>query len=142
MSNKKNIASARISTESSDLLKSLNDSLPFDKVLYTQDIKGSKAHAYMLAKQNIITEEDFEAIDRGLDEVEREIESGEFTLDGGDEDIHMANERRLTEIIGDAGKRLHTARSRNDQVALDFRLFVQDNTLKISLALPHLILYL
>jgi len=132
VSNKKNIASARISTESSDLLKSLNDSLPFDKVLYTQDIKGSKAHAYMLAKQNIITEEDFEAIDRGLDEVEREIESGEFTLDGGDEDIHMANERRLTEIIGDAGKRLHTARSRNDQVALDFRLFVQDNTLKIS----------
>ena len=132
MSNKKNIASARISTESSDLLKSLNDSLPFDKVLYAQDIKGSKAHAYMLAKQNIITEEDFEAIDRGLDEVEREIESGEFTLDGGDEDIHMANERRLTEIIGDAGKRLHTARSRNDQVALDFRLFVQDNTLKIS----------
>jgi len=132
VSNKKNIASARISTESSDLLKSLNDSLPFDKVLYAQDIKGSKAHAYMLAKQNIITEEDFEAIDRGLDEVEREIESGEFTLDGGDEDIHMANERRLTEIIGDAGKRLHTARSRNDQVALDFRLFVQDNTLKIS----------
>ena len=132
MSNNKNIASARISTQSSDLLKALNDSLPFDKVLYAQDIKGSKAHAFMLAEQNIITKEDFEAIDRGLDEVLREIESGEFTLDGGDEDIHMANERRLTEIIGDAGKRLHTARSRNDQVALDFRLFVQENTLTIS----------
>ena len=132
MSNKKNIASARISAQSSDLLKALNDSLPFDKVLYAQDIEGSKAHAFMLAQQNIITQEDFEAIDRGLSQVLEEIESGLFTLDGGDEDIHMANERRLTEIIGDAGKRLHTARSRNDQVALDFRLFVQHNTKKIS----------
>ncbi len=132
MSNKKNIASARISAQGSDLLKALNDSLPFDKVLYAQDIEGSKAHAFMLAQQNIITQEDFEAIDRGLSQVLEEIESGLFTLDGGDEDIHMANERRLTEIIGDAGKRLHTARSRNDQVALDFRLFVQHNTKKIS----------
>ncbi|SFV54982.1 Argininosuccinate lyase [hydrothermal vent metagenome] len=132
MSNKKNIASARISAQSSDLLKALNDSLPFDKVLYAQDIEGSKAHAFMLAQQNIITQEDFEAIDRGLSQVLEEIESGLFTLDGGDEDIHMANERRLTEIIGDAGKRLHTARSRNDQVALDFRLFVQHNSKKIS----------
>jgi len=132
LSNKKNIASARISAESSDLLKALNDSLPFDKVLYAQDIEGSKAHAFMLAQQNIITKEDFKEIDRGLSQVLKEIESGLFTLDGGDEDIHMANERRLTEIIGDAGKRLHTARSRNDQVALDFRLFVQHNTKKIS----------
>jgi len=132
LSNKKNIASARISAQSSDLLKALNDSLPFDKVLYAQDIEGSKAHAFMLAQQNIITQEDFEAIDRGLSQVLEEIESGLFTLDGGDEDIHMANERRLTEIIGDAGKRLHTARSRNDQVALDFRLFVQHNSKKIS----------
>jgi len=132
LSNKKNIASARISAQGSDLLKALNDSLPFDKVLYAQDIEGSKAHAFMLAQQNIITQEDFEAIDRGLSQVLEEIESGLFTLDGGDEDIHMANERRLTEIIGDAGKRLHTARSRNDQVALDFRLFVQHNTKKIS----------
>jgi len=132
LSNKKNIASARISAQSSDLLKALNDSLPFDKVLYAQDIEGSKAHAFMLAQQNIITQEDFEAIDRGLSQVLEEIESGLFTLDGGDEDIHMANERRLTEIIGEAGKRLHTARSRNDQVALDFRLFVQHNSKKIS----------
>ncbi len=128
----KNIASARISTKSSELLKALNDSLPFDKVLYAQDIEGSRAHAYMLAEQGIICDDDFKAIDRGLLQVLEEIESGEFELDGGDEDIHMANERRLTEIIGDSGKRLHTARSRNDQVALDFRLFVQSSTQTIS----------
>ncbi len=135
----KKIASARIATESSALLKELNDSLPFDKALYAQDIAGSKAHAAMLAKQGIISAEDNEAIQRGLDQVLEEIESGAFTLDGGDEDIHMANERRLTEIIGDAGKRLHTARSRNDQVALDFRLYVLDNNRLITELLLELI---
>ena len=128
----KNIASARIATQSSELLKALNDSLPFDKILYAEDIRGSKAHAYMLAEQGIISQEDFEAIDRGLSQVQEEIESGEFSFDDGDEDIHMAVEKRLTQIIGDSGKRLHTARSRNDQVALDFRLFVQKNTQEIA----------
>ena len=120
----KKIASARISQESSELLKELNDSLPFDKELYQEDIKGSKAHAYMLMKQGIITPQDYEDIKRGLDEILQDIKEGIFTFDGGEEDIHMAIESRLTAKIGDAGKRLHTARSRNDQVAVDFRMYV------------------
>jgi argininosuccinate lyase len=128
----KKIASARISEESSQLLQELNNSLPFDKVLYREDIEGSKAHAFMLSEQGIISKEDYTQIDRGLSEILEEIESGIFKLDGDDEDIHMAIEGRLTQKIGDAGKRLHTARSRNDQVALDFRLFVQKNTQNIA----------
>jgi len=128
----KKIASARISTQSSQLLQDLNNSLPFDKVLYREDIEGSQAHAYMLAQQGIISTEDYQKIDAGLREIRTEIEEGVFTLEGDDEDIHMAIEGRLTEKIGDAGKRLHTARSRNDQVALDFRLYVQRNTQAIA----------
>ncbi len=128
----KKIASARISEKSSQLLQDLNNSLPFDKILYREDIKGSQAHAYMLSEQGIITKEDFVQIDAGLEEILEEVESGVFKLDGDDEDIHMAIEGRLTDKIGDAGKRLHTARSRNDQVALDFRLYVQNNTKAIA----------
>jgi len=135
----KKIASARISAESSALLKELNDSLPFDKALYREDIRGSQAHARMLMKQGIISPEDFEAIDAGLQQVLDEIESGAFSLDGGDEDIHMAVERRLTELVGDPGKRLHTARSRNDQVAVDFRLYVLRHDLEIAGLLRELI---
>jgi argininosuccinate lyase len=128
----KKIASARITQKSSELLQELNNSLPFDKILYKEDIEGSKAHAFMLSEQGIISKEDYKQIDRGLGEILEEIESGIFKLDGDDEDIHMAIEGRLTQNIGDAGKRLHTARSHNDQVALDFRLFVQNNTKKIA----------
>ncbi len=128
----KKIASARITESSSQLLQELNNSLPFDKVLYREDIEGSKAHAYMLAEQGIISNEDYAQIEKGLVEIYEEIESDEFLLDGDDEDIHMAIEGRLTQKIGDAGKRLHTARSRNDQVALDFKLYVQKNTKKIA----------
>ena len=128
----KKIASARISEKSSKLLQDLNNSLPFDKVLYREDIEGSRAHAYMLCEQGIISKEDYEQIEGGLYEILGEVESGEFKLDGDDEDIHMAVEGRLTDKIGDAGKRLHTARSRNDQVALDFRLYVQNNTKAIA----------
>ena len=128
----KKIASARISEKSSKLLQELNNSLPFDKVLYREDIEGSRAHAYMLAEQGIISKEDYQQIEDGLVKIYNEVESGTFLLDGDDEDIHMAIEGRLTDKIGDAGKRLHTARSRNDQVALDFRLYVQKNTQKIS----------
>ncbi len=135
----KKIASARISIESSELLKELNNSLPFDRILYKEDIEGSKVHAYMLMKQGIISKEDYEKIDNGLTKVLEEIESGKFTLDGDDEDIHMAIERRLTELVGDAGKRLHTARSRNDQVALDFRLYVLRHGKYISRLLLDLI---
>ncbi len=128
----KKIASARITEKSSKLLQELNNSLPFDKILYKEDIEGSIAHAFMLSEQGIISEEDYKEINRGLNEILEEIESRKFKLNGDDEDIHMAIEGRLTEKIGDAGKRLHTARSRNDQVALDFRLYVQKNTKKIA----------
>ena len=128
----KKIASARISESSSKLLQELNNSLPFDKILYREDIEGSRAHAFMLAEQGIISKEDYAQIEEGLIEIYEEIESKIFLLDGDDEDIHMAIEGRLTDKIGDAGKRLHTARSRNDQVALDFRLFVQKNTQQIA----------
>ncbi|CAA6814966.1 MAG: Argininosuccinate lyase (EC [uncultured Sulfurovum sp.] len=128
----KKIASARISEKSSQLLQELNNSLPFDKVLYREDIEGSRAHAFMLAEQEIISKEDYALIEKGLVEIYEEVESGQYLLNGDEEDIHMAIEGYLTEKIGDAGKRLHTARSRNDQVALDFRLFVQRNTQKIA----------
>jgi len=128
----KKIASARISEESSKLLQELNNSLPFDRLLYQEDIKGSIAHAFMLSEEGIISKDDFNKIEKGLLEIYDEIESGTFLLDGDDEDIHMAIEGRLTQKIGDAGKRLHTARSRNDQVALDFRMYVQKNNLKIA----------
>jgi len=129
---KKNIASARINIESSALLKELNDSLPFDKELFREDIIGSIAHAKMLAKQGIISKEDLEKIEQGLNELLNEIESGKIELNEGDEDIHMAIERLLTAKIGDAAKRVHTARSRNDQVATDFRLYVMNNNLEIA----------
>jgi len=128
----KKMASARISTDSSELLTQLNNSLPFDKVLYAEDIEGSRAHAYMLGERGIIKKEDVDKIDAGLSEIKQKIEDGVIVLDGDDEDIHMAIERHLTELIGDAGKRMHTARSRNDQVALDFRMFVQRNGLTIA----------
>ena len=128
----KKIASARISAESSRLLQELNNSLPFDKVLYREDIEGSRAHAYMLKEQGIISDEDYQKIDKGLQEILLDIEQGKLKLDGDDEDIHMAIEGELTRRIGDAGKRLHTARSRNDQVALDFRLYVQKSNKKIA----------
>ncbi len=128
----KKIASARISQKSSKLLQQLNNSLPFDKRLYHEDIAGSRVHALMLCEQGIISKEDYSKINAGLLEILEEIESGLFLLDGDDEDIHMAVEGRLTTKIGDAGKRLHTARSRNDQVALDFRLYVQKNNREIA----------
>ena len=100
-----------------------NSSLPFDIRLYEDDIEGSKAHAAMLCKRGIISEADEKAIIKGLDTVKEEIKSGKLPLDA--EDIHSLVEFRLTELIGDAGKRLHTARSRNDQVALDLRLYLR-----------------
>ena len=97
-------------------------SLPVDKALYKQDIAGSRAHAQMLAAQGIISEEDAKAICDGLEDIERDIDAGSFTFDIADEDIHMAIEAELTRRIGEPGGRLHTGRSRNDQVATDTRL--------------------
>ncbi len=101
-------------------------SLPFDRRLYQHDIQGSIAHARMLAKCGLISAADARAIVAGLNSVRREIESGRFKFELADEDIHLAIERRLTEKTGAAGRKLHTARSRNDQVALDLRLFLRD----------------
>ena len=101
-------------------------SLPFDRRLYRHDIQGSAAHARMLGSVGLLTPNETNAIAAALKEIEREIESGRFRFDLADEDIHLAVERRLTEKIGAAGGKLHTARSRNDQVALDLRLYLRD----------------
>jgi argininosuccinate lyase len=107
-------------------MEEINASIGFDKRLFAQDIAGSKAHAAMLAKQGIITKSDAGEIRKGLDQVQAEIEAGTFTFSRALEDIHLNVESRLKELIGPAAGRLHTARSRNDQVALDFRLYVRD----------------
>ncbi len=121
------------------LLDEFNASVMFDKELYAQDIKGSIAHSKMLALQDIITVEDQEKIEAGLLQIKDEIESGNFEWKIEHEDVHMAIESRLITLIGDAGKRLHTARSRNDQVATDFSLYVQDKTLVLKDKLKTLI---
>ncbi|MGB3750408.1 MAG: argininosuccinate lyase [Arcobacteraceae bacterium] len=110
------------------LLDQFNASVMFDKELYAQDIKGSIAHSKMLALQEIITIEDQEKIEAGLLKIKAEIDDGKFEWKIEHEDLHMAIESKLTEYIGDAAGRLHTARSRNDQVATDFTLYVQDKT--------------
>ena len=101
-------------------------SLPFDRRLYHQDILGSIAHARMLARVGLIRASEGRAIERALSQIEQEIDAGRFRFNIADEDIHLAIERRLIAKIGDAGRKLHTARSRNDQVALDLRLFLRD----------------
>ena len=108
------------------IMTAINASIGFDQRLYAQDIAGSRAHAAMLAAQGILTDSDAQAIGEGLLTVLSEIQSGQFTFSTGLEDIHLNVESRLTEIIGEPGKRLHTGRSRNDQVAVDFRLWVRD----------------
>ncbi|GBQ45585.1 argininosuccinate lyase [Komagataeibacter sucrofermentans] len=108
------------------IMQDINASIGFDKALWRQDIAGSKAHAAMLAKTGIISGEDAKAITEGLDQIGREIAAGTFAFSTALEDIHMNIEARLSDRIGEAGKRLHTARSRNDQVATDFRLWVRD----------------
>jgi argininosuccinate lyase len=108
------------------IMQEINASVGFDKRLYAQDIAGSKAHAAMLAQQGIISKSDAQEITRGLDQVQAEIEQGKFTFLIALEDIHMNVEQRLKDIIGEPAGRLHTARSRNDQVATDFRLYIRD----------------
>ncbi len=111
------------------------ESISFDRRLYHQDISGSIAHAKMLAKQSIITTDESKTIIKGLNDILREIERGEFKFNTGLEDIHMNIEHRLVEKVGDVGGKLHTARSRNDQVALDLRLYTKD---KITEAIKKL----
>jgi len=115
----------------SAFLDAYGASLPVDKRMWAEDIKGSIAHARMLARQDVITEADADAIEAGLSEIYREIRDGRFEFRIADEDIHMAIERTLTERIGPAGGRLHTARSRNDQVALDTRLYAKSRAVAL-----------
>jgi argininosuccinate lyase len=118
------------------IMEDINASIHFDRHLYRQDIAASKAHAAMLAKKGIITAQDAKKIAHGLDTILSEIEAGKFTFKRALEDIHMNVESRLGELIGPAAGRLHTARSRNDQIATDFRLWVRDaiDDIDVSLA--------
>jgi argininosuccinate lyase len=110
----------------SEVMDQINPSIDFDQRFYAQDIAGSRAHAAMLAAQGVISTKDGADIARGLDQVEREIAEGRFTFSRALEDIHMNVEARLAEVIGDAAGRMHTGRSRNDQVATDFKMWVRD----------------
>lgn len=116
--------SGRFSKGASSLLDEFNASIMFDRELYIEDIEGSIAHATMLASVGVLTEDELGKIIKGLNEIKQEIEDGVFEWRLSDEDVHMAIEKRLTDKIGEAGKKLHTARSRNDQVAVDFRRYV------------------
>ncbi len=116
----------RFSEPVSDLVKRYTASVDFDQRMWRQDIRGSLAHARMLAQQNIISAQDFADIERGMAQIVKEIESGTFVWSLDLEDVHFNIEKRLTTLIGDAGKRLHTGRSRNDQVATDIRLYLRD----------------
>ena len=118
--------SGRFSEPVSDLVKRYTASVFFDQRMALQDIRGSLAHAAMLARQKIISADDLSAIQTGMAQIHGEVERGEFQWNLDDEDVHLNIEKRLTALIGDAGKRLHTGRSRNDQVATDIRLWLRD----------------
>jgi argininosuccinate lyase len=131
--------SARFNEPVSELVKRYTASVDFDKRLADQDIAGSLAHAKMLSHVGVITPEDLSDIQKGLSQVQAEIESGQFVWSIDLEDVHLNIEKRLVEIIGDAGKRLHTGRSRNDQVATDIRLWLRSEIDLINVELHALI---
>jgi argininosuccinate lyase len=128
----------RFQSASDAILEAINVSIDFDKRLAPQDVRGSLAHVAMLAATGIVSQEDAAAITRGLEQISGEIEEGSFAFSRALEDIHMNVESRLAEIIGPVAGRLHTARSRNDQVATDFRLFVRDTIDDIDAQLADL----
>jgi argininosuccinate lyase len=128
----------RFHTRLADDAAQLNASIDFDQRLLAFDVEGSKAHARMLAQQGILSHEDAEAIARGLDQVLDEWRAGKLELDPQLEDVHMNVEHRLTELVGEAGARLHTARSRNDQVATDLRLYARHHAGEIDRAIAAL----
>jgi len=138
MTNSNKMWGGRFSQSSSDVMLEINSSIDFDKNLYKYDILGSIAHAKMLAKQEIITLEESQKIIFGLEQIKNEIESNNFEFKQELEDIHMNIESRLSEIIGDVAGKLHTARSRNDQVATDFKLYVKDVSKEIHTLLTNL----
>src|SRR5438445_493480 len=120
------------------IMRRINASIDFDKRLYAEDIAGSQAHCAMLVAQNILSPEDGAAIAGGLEQIHREIDSGAFVFREENEDIHLNIEARLAELIGPAAGRLHTARSRNDQVATDFRLWVRGTIDRTDAAMREL----
>lgn len=129
----------RFDESSSDVTERISASIHYDSRLYAQDIRGSKAHAEMLRDAGILSNEDYASIVEGLCAIEGAIEEGSFEFSRTLEDIHMNIESKLTNMIGDAGKRLHTARSRNDQVALDIRLYLRDELVCVEELLTKLI---
>ena len=132
----------RFTKETDKLVYNFNASISFDQKFYRQDIRGSKAHVAMLAKQGILTEEEKEQITEGLDGILADVEAGKLEITAEYEDIHSFVEANLIDRIGDAGKKLHTGRSRNDQVALDMKLYVRDEIDETDKELKDLLLAL
>ncbi|BBP44748.1 argininosuccinate lyase [Thiosulfatimonas sediminis] len=133
--NQEKLSSARFSESTDAFVEAFTASIMFDKRMYKQDIQGSIAHATMLNKVGILNQQELQDIQRGLSQVQAEIEAGDFNWSIKQEDIHMNIEARLTALIGITGKKLHTGRSRNDQVATDIRLYIRD---EIDQILPEL----
>ena len=128
----------RFTKETDKLVYNFNASISFDQKFYKQDICGSKAHVAMLAKQGILTEEEKDQITEGLDGILKDVEEGKLEITSEYEDIHSFVEANLIDRIGDAGKKLHTGRSRNDQVALDMKLYTRDEIVDIKYLLKEL----
>ena len=129
----------RFTKETKDEVFRFNESLSFDKRLFEQDIEGSIAHVVMMEKQDILTLEEKDSIVKGLTQIKEEVLNGTLTFDGGYEDVHSFAEAKLIERIGEAGKKMHTGRSRNDQVALDMRLYVRDQVVIVDEELKALL---
>ena len=129
----------RFTKETNQLVHNFNESLSFDRKFYHQDIEGSIAHVTMLAKQGILSEDDRDKIIQGLKGIRKDIEEGRLEFTPEHEDIHSFVEANLTERIGEAGKRLHTGRSRNDQVALDMKLYTRDEIQELDQLLKDLL---
>ena len=129
----------RFTKETNQLVHNFNESISFDQKFYKQDIAGSIAHVTMLAKQGILSEKDKDAIIEGLEGIRRDLDSGALTITTESEDIHSFVEAELISRIGEAGKRLHTGRSRNDQVALDMRLYVRDEIDELDMLVKGLL---
>jgi len=129
----------RFTKETKDEVFRFNESLSFDKRLFEQDIEGSIAHVVMMEKQDILTLEEKDSIVKGLTQIKEEVLNGTLTYDGGYEDVHSFAEAKLIERIGEAGKKMHTGRSRNDQVALDMRLYVREQVVIVDEELKALL---
>ncbi|HSI79015.1 MAG TPA: argininosuccinate lyase [Solirubrobacterales bacterium] len=129
---------ARFREPPDPLFERINASISFDRRLWPEDVRGSKAHARALARAEVISADELSELEAGLDRVAAELEAGEFPFSDGDEDIHLAIERRLTELVGPLGGKLHTGRSRNDQVATDLALFVGDRAARATALIAEL----